>query len=343
MTILVPNSETDTNSNIATNDYTDIDTTVASASGTLLVSVADGWTGTPGTASAFSFGLTNLPGGADTINSVELRVRARVDNYVNDGNIFKIDITGTNAPTDTITLNAATASSTLTNLSTGAIASSATAANINGWSVRVYQSLFKPLISDDGITLSIDEIELVVLHGSDTPAGEPTTFTAVKTEKIARNPQIARMPTTQSEWSRFVHEIGKMVRNEVDGFEPVLTGFSTDPSDPFCWYQRYGQMVYLEFAFGSGTSDSTTFTITGVPESITPYIQQRCTVNGIMEDSGSDQSFGSSALVDSNGTITFYPGANTNGVWTGSGAKGFSMPSSQYASILYLLRNPDKA
>jgi hypothetical protein len=29
--------------------------------------------------------------------------------------------------------------------------------------------------------------------------------------------------------------------------------------------------------------------------------------------------------------------------WTASGDKGFVMPSGQYASILYTLRNPDKA
>jgi len=339
-TILVPNSLTDSNSNVASGAYTAIDSTVANASGSLLVSVADGWTGS-GTASAFTFGLTDLPGSADTISSVELRVRSRLDNVADDVAVFVVDITGTNAPTNSIAIGRA--DTTLANKSTGAISTSATATNINGWSIRVYQNLFSAEGGGDGITLSIDELEVVVTYGSAAPDGEPSTFTEVKSEKVARNPQISRMPTTQAEWNRFVHEIGKIVRNEVAGFEPVLTGFSTDPTAPFCWYQRYGQIVYMEFAFGSGTSDSTNFIITSLPESITPSTPQRCIVNGIMEDSGIGQSFGSAALVGSGGTITFYPDANTNGDWADSGSKGFSMPSGQYASILYLLRNPDKA
>ena len=155
---------------------------------------------------------------------------------------------------------------------------------------------------------------------------------------------MARMPTTQVEWSRFIHELSKIVRNEVAGFEPVLTGFSADPTDPFCWYQRYGQFVYMEFAFGLGTSNSINFAITGIPESITPKIPQRCVVNGIMKDNNADLGFGASALVDSSGSITFYPAANGTADWTATATnKGFSMPTGQYASILYVLRNPDKA
>jgi hypothetical protein len=341
--VLVPNSLTDTNSNVASGAYTDIDSTVANASGSLLTSVANGWTGGDGTASAFSFGLTDLPAAADTITNIELRVRAKQDNWAEDDVSYKIDISGTNAPTDTVTFTASAATSTLSNKTTGSLATTASAANINAWTVRVYQNFFLAGGAPDGTTLSVDEIELIVTYGSTTPAGEPSTFTEVKSQKMSRNPQIARMPTTQEEWNRFVHELGKIVRNEVAGFEPVFTGFSTDPSDPFCWYQRYGQIVYLEFAFGSGTSNSANFTITGIPEAITPSAQQRCLVNGLMESGGVAQILGSSALVSTSGTITFYPLANTNGAWTDNSDKGFIMPSGQYASILYMLRNPDKA
>jgi hypothetical protein len=337
---LVPNATaTDTNSNIATGTYVDIDSTIDAADGALVVSVTDGWTGI-GTANAFSFALTDLPAAAETIVSVNIRIRSRLNSRTDDLNFAKCDITGTNAPTNTVSL---TNNSTLTNKSSGAISTSATPANINGWLIRVYQSDFEQQGGLDGSSHSIDEIELEVVYSTGTPAGEPTDFTEVRAERLTRSPQITRKPETQREWDQFIQEMNKLIRNEVSGFEPVLTGFSADPSDVYCWYHRFGQMVYMEFAFGLGTSSSTSFTITNLPTAITPNVQQRCLVNGIMEDSGTPQLFGSQALVGADGTIKLYPLANTNDLWTGSGDKGFSMPTGQYASILYTLRNPDKA
>jgi hypothetical protein len=339
--ILVPNSTTDTQSNIASGAYTDIDSTVDSPDGLFVTSVADGWTGGVGTGSAFSFALTDLPAAADNILSVELRARAKVTGRVDDIATYVVDISGTNAPTDAIIFSSSTHSS-VTNLTTGQKSSSATAANINGWSIRVYQSGFFQQGGADGITLGIDELEIIVRYNSDTPAGEPSSFTARKAGRIVNNPQIARIPTTQEQWSQYLNEINKAFHNEIGGFEPVLTGFSSDPSDPFCQYQRYGQMVYLEFVFGLGTSDSVNFTITNLPKAITPNVNQRCLVNGIMQDGGVAQSLGSAAVVDSGGTITFRKAMATNDDWTASGNKGFDMPSSEYAGIWYVLRNPDK-
>ncbi len=339
MAVLVPNALTDTNSNVASGAYTDIDSTVDDADANLLVSVANAWTGS-GTGTAFSFALTDLPAAADTVVSVELRVRARFDNSSDDIITVICDITGTNAPTDSITWTVSTAA--LSNKSTNAISTSATPANINGWSARVYQSSFFQEGAADGVTFSIDEIELIVQYNPAASSGEPTDFSELNAEKITRNPQITRMPKTQTEWNRFVYGLGQLIRNETSGFEPVLTGFSTDPTSSFCWYHRYGQIVYMEFAFGLGTSNAASFKITNLPASITPSAQQRCLVNGIMQDNSSDLSLGSSALVAATGTITFFPLANTNGSWTTSNNKGFNMPSGQFANIMYFLRNPDK-
>lgn len=339
---LVPDAApTDTNTNIASGAYTDVDSTVAAADGNLITSVANGWTGS-GTASAFSFTLTDVPAAADSITSVKLRVRARLTNVTDDDAAIICDITGTNAPTNTISFNS-DSDTTLTNKTTGDIATSASAANINGWSVRVYQALFSQEGGADGIVLELDEIEISVIYNATTSGGEPTSFVTARAGKITSNPQIARKPETQEQWNRFVYELNKLVRNEVSGFEPVLTGFSTDPTSPFCWYHRYGQIVYLEFVFGLGTSNSTTFTLTNLPTALTPNVPQRCLVNGIMQDNSVDKLLGSSALIGANGTIIFYPAANTNGTWTATNNKGFNMPSGQYASIMYMLRNPDKA
>jgi len=342
---LVPSAApTDTNSNVASGLYTAIDSTVDAADGNLVVTVTNGWTGGPGTGSAFTYALTDLPAAAASVISVNIRVRSKRNDRVDDFTFVDCDITGTNAPTDTVRLST---NSTLTNSSSGAISTLATPAEVNGWLFRVYQSIFIPVDGADGSSYSIDEIELEVIYASDAPAGEPTDFTEVRAERLHRSPQITRMPQDQREWDKFIQELNKLIRNEVSGFEPVLTGFSADPTSPYCWYHRYGQFVYMEFAFTTGTSNSANFIITNLPTSITPNVQQRCLVNGIMEDNnsggGGDLSLGSSALVGSDGTIKFYPAANADGSWTASNAKGFSMPSGQYASILYTLRNPDKA
>lgn len=344
---LVPNAApTDSQSNIASGAYTDIDSTVDAPSGSLLTSVTNGWTGGPGTGSAFTFALTDLPAAADAVSSVNLRTRARTNSRTDDIIFYRAVITGTNAPTDTVRLSN---DSTLTNKETGALSTSATPAEVNTWLISVYQDTFSQEGGADGASLSIDELEIEVIYTTGTPAGEPATFTEVRAERLTRSPQITRMPQNQQEWNRFIQELNKLVRNEVSGFEPVLTGFSADPSDPYCWYHRFGQMVYMEFAFTTGTSDSTEFKITNLPTSITPNVQQRCLVNGHMTDGVADlaygtlQTQGSAALVTSGGTIIFYPQMKQDTAWTASGDKGFVMPSGQYASILYTLRNPDKA
>ena len=343
---LVPNATaTDTNSNIASGLYTAVDSTVDAADGNLVVSVTNAWTGS-GTANAFTYALTDLPAAADTVSNVRIRARARQNSNSDDLNIVKVDITGTNAPTDRITLNS---SSSLANTASGQIATSATPANINGWLIRVYQSSFNQEGGADGSSYSIDELELEVTYTTSTPAGEPTTFTEARAERLTRSPQITRMPQNQAEWNRFIYELNKLIRNEVNGFEPVLTGFSSDPSDPYVWYHRFGQFVYMEFAFTTGTSDSAAFSITNLPTSITPNVQQRCLVNGHMHDDDADLDYGtletpgSAALVGADGTIKFYTEMKQDTGWTTSGAKGFVMPSGQFASILYTLRNPDKA
>ena len=344
---LVPNAApTDTQSNVAAGAYTDIDTTVDAASGSFVTSQTNGWTAGPGTGSAFTFALTDLPAAADAVTSVNLRIRSRTNSRTDDVNLLTFDITGTNAPTNSLT---STTGSTLTNKQTGAIETSATVANVNSWLIRVYQSAYEAVGGADGSSLSIDELELEVIYTTGTPAGEPAEFTEARAERLTRSPQITRMPQNQQEWNRFIQEMNKLIRNEVSGFEPVLAGFSSDPSNAYCWYHRFGQFVYMEFAFTTGTSNSANFRITNLPTQITPNAQQRCLVNGHMHDNGADlaygtlQTQGSAALVGSDGTIQFYPEMKQDTSWTASAAKGFVMPTGQYASILYTLRNPDKA
>ena len=98
---LVPTSLTDANSNVAFGGFANIDETIASADGFTLNSVINAWTGTAGTGTAFSFGMSDLPAEATSINTVQFRVRARVTSDlggVDDLVTYTCDVSGTNAP-----------------------------------------------------------------------------------------------------------------------------------------------------------------------------------------------------------------------------------------------------
>ena len=190
---LVPTSLADSNSNVAAGAYTDIDETIASADGSTLDSVTDEWTGGAGTGSAFTFGMSNLPAEAVTINTVQFRVRGRVTGTnTTDAVSYKCDITGTNAPTTVARWTHNDAGSGLANNGAASgVTSAATVAEVNAWVVRVYQTLYSTEGAGDGLNLEIDCIEIIVDYSttppappSDPPVGGgytvlPTTDTAI--------------------------------------------------------------------------------------------------------------------------------------------------------------------
>lgn len=193
-TTLVPTGTTDSNSNILTGVYTDIDNTIASASGTTLDSVTNQWTGGPGTGSAFTFTMSDLPAEATSINTVQFRVRARQtgqdsDIELRDIVVYKCDVQGTNAPSTVATFGDSTSLENRGDASPAS--SSASVTDVNGWTVRVYQSTFTQISTADGQNLEIDEIEIAVDYNtappsppSDPPSGGgytvlPTTDTAI--------------------------------------------------------------------------------------------------------------------------------------------------------------------
>jgi hypothetical protein len=180
-------------------------------------------------------------------------------------------------------------------------------------------------------------------------AGAPADFQYENYERLSQNPQMNRMPTTDQEWVMFIHELNKMVRNESDGFIPTFTGFSSDPSNPFVWWHRFGQIVQLEFVFGTGTSNTNTFIITNLPTEITPYTDTTVLCRGLV-DNGSAVGGAGSAEIKANGTIEFYDLDHYNsslggGGWTNSGSKGFNTNVAHPTDIpvvLYMLRKPNK-
>jgi hypothetical protein len=171
---LVPNGLTDANSNVSTGAVTDIDETIDSADASFLGSVTGVWTGS-GAGSAFTFDLTDLPSDAASVNTVQFRVRARVNGTwapkIIGSNTYICDVQGTNAPSTAPQWNYVDARFGVTTNrgdSSGA-ATSASVADVNAWTVRVYQ--FENTISGGtDHALEIDCVEIIVDYNSSVPS-----------------------------------------------------------------------------------------------------------------------------------------------------------------------------
>ncbi len=170
-------------------------------------------------------------------------------------------------------------------------------------------------------------------------ANAPSDFEYLKNSFLQSNVNITRYPEGQREWNTFIQELAKWIKNETGIFVPTFTGFSSDPSTPTCVYQRYGQIVQLEFVFTTGTSNLNSFIITNLPATITPKVNVIQPISGLV-DSGANL-VNSQVEVSSGGTVAFYKDGHEGG-WTGSGDKGFSSSDTSEKSVIYLLRNPDK-
>ena len=196
---LVPTSLSDPSSNVAAGGFANIDETIASADGNTLDSVANQWTNYAfaSNASAYTFGLSDLPAEADTINTVQFRVRGRTTSSQGPDDVvrFYCNVVGTNAPS-TLAQFTAGLDTTMTNKgATSGVSSSATPAEVNAWTVQVYQYLFTQIdeihSGPDGVNLEIDCIEIIVDYNlapeeppSEPPAGGsytvlPTTDTSI--------------------------------------------------------------------------------------------------------------------------------------------------------------------
>jgi hypothetical protein len=110
-------------------------------------------------------------------------------------------------------------------------------------------------------------------------------------------------------------------------YNGTLTGFTTSPVTTID-YVVVGDLCTLNIAGQSGTSNATTFTITGMPAAARPVSQRRCVVT--IQNNGT-HAFGL-ALIASGGTITLSrdaSGAN----WTASGVKGINFTTITYSLI----------
>jgi hypothetical protein len=176
-TTLVPTAITDTDANVASGAATDIDNTIASANDSALVaSTADQWTNAPGTV---TFTMSDLPGDFGSVNTVQFRVRAQ---FVNPGSgdqaQYDFAVAGTNAPATTASWDETDAGAGFANRGAGSpVSSSASEADINGWTVT-WQQPAAQYVKDkgfDGLNLDISEIEIIV----DYDAAAPSTGSSI--------------------------------------------------------------------------------------------------------------------------------------------------------------------
>ena len=155
-----------------------------------------------------------------------------------------------------------------------------------------------------------------------------------RTDYVRNNPVLQRIPDSQRFWTDYMQEINRVIHEGRSGtFTPTFTGFSTDPAGGKVYWKQSGALVTLIFeALGQGTSDTTSFTISNLPEDLQPDAAQVCAVVGLIDNGV--ESWGS-AIVSGDSVTFVYQGVNNATSWTGSGSKGFVTAVGASMSITY--------
>jgi hypothetical protein len=115
---------------------------------------------------------------------------------------------------------------------------------------------------------------------------------------------------------------GALVGLTVDSgtFTGTLTGM-TATVNTTCTFFRIGKFVAIFLGVGAGTSNATTFTMTGLPAEFQPAANTYVCGGVSLENNG--LSVLGSADISPSGTISFYNGA-FGATWTSSGTKGMN-------------------
>jgi hypothetical protein len=114
-------------------------------------------------------------------------------------------------------------------------------------------------------------------------------------------------------------------------FTATLTGCTTSPTGTATWY-RAGNIVTLVLPAVTGTSNSTSCTMTGLPSAIQPATLSAQTTRVAFSDNSSSVPDVSASVAAGSGTITFIKGTLSAG-FTNTGTKGTGAAS----VITYLL------
>lgn len=122
-----------------------------------------------------------------------------------------------------------------------------------------------------------------------------------------------------------------LVSFEVGGsgtFQGTFTGFSGTAPVVTCQYVRLGNLVHLLIPDRIGTSNATTFTMTGIPSAIRPGNDQSNALE--LLDSGTE--FIGTAIIRTDGSVRFEKDGSATG-FTNSGQKG----TGAYVVLTYFL------
>lgn len=108
---------------------------------------------------------------------------------------------------------------------------------------------------------------------------------------------------------------------DTDTFTVTWAGFSIDPANTTATWFRFDRLVQIILPLGTGTSNSTSFSLSGVPTAIRPATKQYHYLP-FGQDNGAHQDL--VAEINTDGTISFAPaGATYSEVgWTNTQAKG---------------------
>lgn len=102
------------------------------------------------------------------------------------------------------------------------------------------------------------------------------------------------------QWGTFVTESGIQADRTVKTFTPTWTGFSVSPTD--LKYMDFGALVAIwSDGNGIGTSNSTSFSLSGLPESVWPSVQR--SVLCLVMDNGLEAP--ARIIIDTDGTAFF--------------------------------------
>jgi hypothetical protein len=113
-------------------------------------------------------------------------------------------------------------------------------------------------------------------------------------------------------------------------FLGTFTGFTAGVTGTATWV-RIGKLVLLTFPSVSGTSNTTAFTMTGLPAAIQPATLTQQMPIAIATNNSALVTNAQAAVAAASGTVTFDLAASATG-WTASGTKGLSV-----CTIAYLL------
>lgn len=116
----------------------------------------------------------------------------------------------------------------------------------------------------------------------------------------------------------------------------TLTGCTTSPTTSARFY-RAGKMVVINIPKQTCTSNTTSFSVTGLPASLTPNTSaDTLYAIGPMQDNAAETET-NFASVNSSGTITFYKGGSAASNWTNIGTKGVGGTGTTGTAFTYSL------